>query len=54
MSAPLSEIPGEQGTLDWQKAIGWEVAHGPDIAPRLEVGDLRVQDAEGFWKERGL
>ena len=36
MSIPmttLTEADVEQAALDWLRAIGWQVAHGPDIAP---------------------
>ena len=29
----LSEADVEQAALDWLAALGWQVAHGPDIAP---------------------
>ena len=29
----LSEADVEQAALDWLSALGWQVAHGPDIAP---------------------
>ena len=48
-----SEI--EDATLEWLESLGWEVAHGPDIAPdataseRADYGDVvleqRLQDA---------
>ena len=29
----LTEADVEQVALDWLFALGWKVAHGPDIAP---------------------
>ena len=29
----ISEADVEQAALDWLSALGWKVAHGPDIAP---------------------
>ncbi|MCY4526234.1 MAG: type I restriction endonuclease subunit R [Anaerolineaceae bacterium] len=29
----LTELDVEQAALDWLQALGWRVAHGPDIAP---------------------
>ena len=33
--APLneSEVDAGHSVLDWLAALGWQVAHGPDIAP---------------------
>ena len=29
----LTEADVEQAALDWRSGRGWQVAHGPDIAP---------------------
>ena len=29
----LTEADVEETALDWLAAVGWQVAHGPDIAP---------------------
>ena len=29
----LTEADVEQAALDWLAALGWQIAHGPDIAP---------------------
>ena len=29
----LTEADVEQAALDWQAALGWQIGHGPDIAP---------------------
>ena len=39
---PLTEADAELAALDWLRALGWQVAHGPDIAsgtPNAERGD---------------
>ena len=51
----ISEADVEQAALDWLSALGWKVAHGPDIAPdtpgteRADYGQVvlerRVQDS---------
>ena len=51
----ITEAEVEQAALDWLKGLGWQVAHGPDIAPgtpnaeRTDYGQVvlerRVQDA---------
>ena len=51
----ITEADVEQAALDWLSALGWQVAHGPDIAPgtpNAERGDFgqvvlerRVQDS---------
>jgi type I restriction enzyme R subunit len=51
----LAESDVEQATLAWLKAIGWRIAHGPDIAPdqplaeRADYGEVvlarRLRDA---------
>ena len=30
---PITEAEVETAALDWLRALGWQVAHGPDIAP---------------------
>ena len=51
----ITEADVEQAALDWLSALGWKVAHGPDIAPgmpnaeRTDYGQValerRVQDS---------
>ena len=51
----ITEADVEQAALDWLSALGWQVAHGPDIAPgtpnaeRTDYGQVvlerRVQDS---------
>ena len=51
----ISEADVEQAALDWLSALGWQVAHGPDIAPgtpnaeRTDYGQVvlerRLRDA---------
>jgi type I restriction enzyme R subunit len=31
----FSESDVENAALEWLRAIGWQVAHGPDIAPGM-------------------
>ena len=31
--AALNESVVEAAALDWLRELGWQVAHGPDIAP---------------------
>ena len=37
MTAPFTESVVEQAALAWLESIGWQVAHGPDIAPDLSA-----------------
>ena len=40
--ATLTEADVEQASLHWLSALGWQVAHGPEIAadtPNAERGD---------------
>ena len=45
----LTEADVEQTALDWLSALGWQVAHGPDIAPdtpgaeRDEYGQVMLE-----------
>ena len=51
----ITEADVEQAALDWLSALGWQVTHGPDIAPgtpsaeRSDYGQValerRVQDS---------
>ena len=41
----MTEADVEQAALDWLHALGWQAAHGPDIAPdtpNAERGGLRT------------
>ena len=31
----ITEAEVEQAALDWLKGLGWQVAHGTDIAPEM-------------------
>lgn len=52
----MTEADVEQAALDWLHALGWQAAHGPDIAPdtpNAERGDYgqailarRLRDAQ--------
>ena len=58
----ITEADVEQAALDWLSALGWKVAHGPDIAPgtpnaeRTDYGQValerRIQDALAELKPR--
>jgi type I restriction enzyme R subunit len=59
----LTEADVEKASLDWLSALGWQVAHGPEIAPdtpnaeRRDFGQValerRVQDSL-HWLNPGL
>jgi type I restriction enzyme R subunit len=35
VSASFTESVVEEAALEWLRAIGWQIAHGPDIASDL-------------------
>jgi len=37
----LTESVVEQAALAWLEASGWQVAHGPDIAPDMPAAERR-------------
>lgn len=40
MTAPaFSESEIETAALEWLRAIGWQVAHGPEIAPGMPAAE---------------
>ena len=39
MSASFTESVVEEAALAWLEAIGWRVAHGPDIAPDMPAAE---------------
>jgi len=41
--AHLTESLVQQAALAWLEAIGWRVAHGPDIAPNMPAGERFVK-----------
>jgi type I restriction enzyme R subunit len=55
----FSETVVEQGALVWPEAIGWRIAHGPDVAPgepgaeRDEYGQVVLKSSRG-GRLRGL
>ena len=49
---PLSEADVEEVTLDWLTGLGWQVAHGPDIAP--DTPDAERDDYGQVVLERRL
>jgi type I restriction enzyme, R subunit len=40
-SKSFTESVVEQAALDWLQAIGWGIAHGPDIAPDMPAAERR-------------
>jgi len=36
----LAESTVESAALAWLEAIGWRIAHGPDIAPGMPAADF--------------
>ena len=48
---PFTESEVEAAALEWLKALGWTVAHGPEIGPRAE-GAERADSAEVVLKDR--
>lgn len=39
MSPAFTESTIEQAALGWLEAAGWQVAHGPDIAPDMPAAE---------------
>ncbi|MES0873156.1 type I restriction endonuclease subunit R [Sinimarinibacterium thermocellulolyticum] len=39
MSTSFTESDVEDAALDWLKASGWQIAHGPDIAPDMPAAE---------------
>lgn len=37
--SPFTESTVEDASLAWPEAIGWQVAHGPDIAPEIPAAE---------------
>ena len=49
---PFNESTVEYATLSWLTSLGWQVAHGPDIAPG--VPDAQRADYDQVVLERRL
>jgi type I restriction enzyme R subunit len=47
----FTESVVEDAALEWLQAIGWNVAHGPDIAPDQLLGERR-DDGEVVLAQR--
>ena len=47
----LSESTVEAAALEWLSTLGWQTAHGPDIAPDTPRG--RAGPTTGRWSWRG-
>ena len=41
MTSPFSESTVEDAALAWLESIGWQIAHGPDIAPDMLAAERR-------------
>ena len=41
MSGAFTESTVEEAALAWLESIGWQVAHGPDIAPDMPTAERR-------------
>ncbi len=41
MSSSFSESIVEEAALGWLEAAGWQIAHGPDIAPDMVTSERR-------------
>lgn len=41
MSIDFTESVVEEAALAWLEALGWTVAHGPDIAPDMLAAERR-------------
>lgn len=53
MTGRFTESTVEETALAWLEAIGWQVAHGPDIALCGRRAQAGVKDAEQFLNRRG-
>ena len=40
----ITEADVEQAALDWLVGLGWQVAHGPDIAPTRPTPSATITD----------
>jgi type I restriction enzyme R subunit len=39
VTSAFTESAVEAAALDWLQAIGWQIAHGPDIAPDMPLAE---------------
>lgn len=37
----VTELVVEQAALAWFEATGWQIGHGPEIAPDITTGSVR-------------
>ena len=51
MTVRFTESTVEQAALAWLEAAGWQVAHGPDIAPDMPAAE-RADYGEGVLARR--
>ena len=47
----FNESTVEAATLDWLAEIGWQTAHGPDIAPDMPDAERTALRASGVGKD---
>ena len=47
----VNESVVEQAALAWLESVGWQVAHGPDIAPDMPAAE-RASYAEVILEQR--
>jgi hypothetical protein len=53
VTSPFTDSDVEQAALAWLEGVGWQVAHGPDIAPdvpaaeRADYGDVAAPPPRG-------
>ena len=45
----ITEADVERAAIEWLSALGWQVAHGPDIAPDM-LGPERAGYGLVCWK----
>ncbi len=45
----FTESEVEAAALDWLQALGWQIAHGPDISPAGETLTLVLSQWERGW-----
>ena len=46
----LTEAEGEAAALEWLAALGWHVAHGPDIAPDTVIAERGYSSCGVRWR----
>jgi len=46
MPQAFSASTANDAAVAWLEAIGWQVAHGPDIASRMPAAEQRLAEVE--------